>query len=193
MYLACRRSIGFRGRGIDPLKYPCLHRTTQTKENFHTSVPCVAFEPTFPVFERWKASHAIDPVATVIGTLMRYASHLSASPSQDLFFFFSPHVSLAGTSDVWCRCALLAKIKTLTTQVLPWACLLLNRSVFKDQYFWSSECVLFVFGMPETREQTPIIGFIWYSLSVRLRLCLQTSKWSQACISLFLNHPTFWQ
>ena len=90
MYLAYRRSIGFRGRDVDPLKYPCLHRTTQTKENFHTSVPCVAFEPTFPVFERWKASHAIDPVATVIGTLMRYASHLSAFPSQDPFFFFSP-------------------------------------------------------------------------------------------------------
>ena len=51
------------------------HTHTLKTPFIHQSVPCMVFEPTFPVFEWWKAAYVLYPVATVIGTLMRRTSH----------------------------------------------------------------------------------------------------------------------
>jgi hypothetical protein len=46
------------------------HRTTQTQnKRTQTTMPRVGFEPTIPVFERAKAVHALDRVATGSGTI----------------------------------------------------------------------------------------------------------------------------
>jgi hypothetical protein len=46
-----------------------VHRTTQTQNKCtHTSMPRVGFEPTIPVLERANTVHALDCVATVIGS-----------------------------------------------------------------------------------------------------------------------------
>jgi hypothetical protein len=73
--------VGFLGGRIGPSQDLCLHRTKNTHTHthktpfIHHSVPCMVFEPTFPVFEWWKAAYVLYPVATVIGTLMRCTSH----------------------------------------------------------------------------------------------------------------------
>jgi hypothetical protein len=47
------------------------HSTTQTQNKCtQTSIPWVGFEPTIPVFERAKTSHALDHAATVIGRVL---------------------------------------------------------------------------------------------------------------------------
>jgi hypothetical protein len=49
-------------------KPPLSHRTTQTQnKRTQTSMPCVGFELTLPVFERAKTVHALYCAATVIG------------------------------------------------------------------------------------------------------------------------------
>jgi hypothetical protein len=42
------------------------HTHTQKTPFIHQSVPCMVFEPTFPVFEWWKAAYALYPAATVM-------------------------------------------------------------------------------------------------------------------------------
>jgi len=78
MNLVYGHLIGFLGRRIVPLPTQGkthTHTHTQKTPFIHQSVPCMVFEPTFPVFEWWKAAYALYPVATVIGTLMRCTSH----------------------------------------------------------------------------------------------------------------------
>jgi FAD synthase len=59
-------------RGISPSLG--RYRTTQTQnKRIQTSMPRVGFEPTIPAFERAKAVHALDRVATVIGQMFLYS------------------------------------------------------------------------------------------------------------------------
>jgi hypothetical protein len=62
------QSVRRLGRGITPSQGHYLH-TGQHKQNkrAETSMPRVEFEPTTPVFERAKAVHASEGVATLIG------------------------------------------------------------------------------------------------------------------------------
>jgi hypothetical protein len=57
-------------KGDKPVSRPLpTHRITQTQnERIQTSIPCVGFEPTIPVFERAKIVHTLDRAATVIGS-----------------------------------------------------------------------------------------------------------------------------
>jgi hypothetical protein len=69
-FLNLRHSVGLLGRGISPTQGRYVHWTTQTKnKRRQTSIPCVGFEPTIPVFERSRTFHALDRAATVIGIL----------------------------------------------------------------------------------------------------------------------------
>jgi hypothetical protein len=68
-FLNVRQSIGLLGRGISPSQGRYLHRTTQTQNKHRqTSTPWVGLEFIIPVFEWAKAFHALDCVATVIGS-----------------------------------------------------------------------------------------------------------------------------
>jgi hypothetical protein len=65
-----RQSVGFLGRGISPSQGRYLYRTIQTQNKLkQTSLRCVGFEPTIPVFERTKTVHALDHAVTVIGKI----------------------------------------------------------------------------------------------------------------------------
>jgi len=48
--------VGLLGGGISPAQGLYLHRTTQhnTERRRQTSIPRAGFEPTIPVFERYK-------------------------------------------------------------------------------------------------------------------------------------------
>jgi hypothetical protein len=66
--------------GDQPIARPlAIHRTTQTQNtSTQISVPCVGFEPTFPVFERAKTDHELDRAATAIGTISTFLTDLRA-------------------------------------------------------------------------------------------------------------------
>jgi hypothetical protein len=64
-FLNLRQSVGLLGRGISPSQGRYL--TQIQNKHRQTSIPWVGFEPTIPVFERAKTSHALDHAATVIG------------------------------------------------------------------------------------------------------------------------------
>jgi hypothetical protein len=65
-----RQSVGLLGRGISPSHGRYLHWTTQTQnKRRQTFMPSVGFEPAIPAFEWAMTFHALDPAATVIGTV----------------------------------------------------------------------------------------------------------------------------
>jgi hypothetical protein len=66
-FLIYTQSVGFLGLGDQPFARPLpTHRTTQTQ----ISMSRVRFEPTTPVFERAKTSHALDRATTVNGIIL---------------------------------------------------------------------------------------------------------------------------
>jgi hypothetical protein len=65
-FLNLRHSVGLLGRVISPSQGSYLTQTQ--KKHRQTSIPRVGFEPTIPAFERAKTVHALDRVATVIGS-----------------------------------------------------------------------------------------------------------------------------
>jgi hypothetical protein len=56
------------------------HKHRINTYTYQTSMPCVWFEPTIPAFERPKAVHALDPSATVTGTV---SSTYANNPKKD--------------------------------------------------------------------------------------------------------------
>jgi hypothetical protein len=66
------QSVRLFGRGISPSQSLYLHRTIQTQnKRRQTFMSRVEFEPTNPGFERANTVHALDGVATTIGTVIQ--------------------------------------------------------------------------------------------------------------------------
>jgi hypothetical protein len=73
------QSVGLLGRRISPSQSLYIHAEYKQNKRTQTTMPWVGFELTIPVFERAKASHALDRAATVIGTKIKNNLKIKAS------------------------------------------------------------------------------------------------------------------
>jgi hypothetical protein len=73
-HLIILQTVGLLGRVISPSQGLYLntgqHKHRKNTYTYHTSMPCVGFEPTIPASERAKAVHSLDRSATVTGFIL---------------------------------------------------------------------------------------------------------------------------
>jgi hypothetical protein len=90
--------------GDQPVTRPVpTHRTIETQNKLtQTSMPRVGFETTIPVFEQVKTVHALERVATVMGSVLSYRNqiHIFVPISKKSILILSSRLRISLECDV---------------------------------------------------------------------------------------------